>query len=274
MADDERVDEIERAIAASRRYRTVAPATVRRLAGAALVSAGGNVPDAVKRTKRSLHEVYGAFVPTRPPDYPALLQRLEAAVAGGDDEAVRAVLRRAMGEHASTRERLAHLGDFYTGVFRHVPAPATIRDLACGLNPLAVPWMGLAPSARYLASDIDSRLVEFVGAALRALDVEGASALVDVLGDDAGHLDEPAEVTLLLKALPCLEAQQRGAGWRVMERVNSPVVVVTFPTRSLGRRSKGLFQTWSATFEAGARTRSWTCRRLEIGPELTYIVDK
>ncbi|MFG1953682.1 Rmt family 16S rRNA (guanine(1405)-N(7))-methyltransferase [Micromonospora sp. NPDC048830] len=268
---DGRIAQIEQAITKSRRYQTVAPATVRRLARAALVAARGDVPDAVKRTKRGLHEIYGAFLPPSPPNYPALLRQLDAAVTEGDDEAVRTALHRAMSVHVSTRERLPVLGEFYQEVFRHVPRPGVLRDLACGLNPLAAPWMELPPETVYVASDIDARLVDFVDAALTRLGVAHRTSVVDLLED---HLDEPADVTLLLKTLPCLDTQQRGAGWEVIDIVNSPIVVVTFPTKSLGRRSKGMFQNYSTSFESQARERSCRIQRLEIGSELIYIIQK
>jgi 16S rRNA (guanine(1405)-N(7))-methyltransferase len=269
--DDPRMDEIERAITKSRRYQTVAPATVRRLARSALVSARGDMTDAVKRTKRGLHEIYGAFLPHGPPNYPALLKQLDAAVAEGDSPAVRAALSRAMSVHTSTRERLPKLADFYREVFRQIPPPATIRDLACGLNPLAVPWMGFPPETVYIASDIDARLIAFVGAALSKLGVEHKAEVVDLI---AAPLDERTDVTLVLKTLPCLETQQRGTGWATIDMVNSPIVVVTFPTKSLGQRSKGMFQTYSTGFESQADERSYDIERLEIGNELIYIIKK
>jgi 16S rRNA (guanine(1405)-N(7))-methyltransferase len=270
-ADDGRIDDIERAITKSRRYQTVAPATVRRLARAALVAARGDVPDAVKRTKRGLHEIYGAFLPPSPPNYAALLRQLDSAVDAGDDEAVRAALLRAMSVHISTRERLPHLEEFYGEIFRHLPRPNTLRDLACGLNPLAAPWMGLPEETVYIASDIDARLIGFVDAALTKLGVPHRTEVIDLL---AGGLDEPTDVTLLLKTLPCLETQQRGSGWEVIDIVNSPIIVVTFPTKSLGQRSKGMFQNYSQSFESQARERSCRIQRLEIGNELIYVIQK
>lgn len=270
-AADDRIDQIERAITKSRRYQTVAPVTVRRLAAAALVAARGDLPGAVKRTKRGLHEIYGAFLPPNPPNYPALLRQLDRMIAEGDDEDVRVALSRAMSLHISTRERLPHLAEFYREIFTYIPLPASIRDLACGLNPLAAPWMGLPPETVYLASDIDARLMGFVDTALTRLAVRHRASVGDILADS---LDEPADVTLLLKTLPCLEAQRRGVGWEVIDIVNSPIVMVTFPTKSLGQRSKGMFQTYSQSFESQAKERSYRIQRLEIGNELIYIIQK
>ncbi|MFY1653185.1 Rmt family 16S rRNA (guanine(1405)-N(7))-methyltransferase [Solwaraspora sp. WMMB762] len=270
-AANDRVGEIEQAIVKSRRYQTVAPATVRRLARAALVAARGDVPDAVKRTKRGLHEIYGAFLPPKPPNYSALLKQVDSAVDAGDDEAVQEALRRAMSVHLSTRERLPHLAEFYREVFRDLPEPNTVRDLACGLNPLAAPWMGLPERAVYVASDIDARLIGFVGSVLTRLGVDHRVGVADILED---RVDEPTDVTLLLKTLPCLETQRRGSGWEAIDLVNSPIIVVTFPTRSLGQRSKGMFQNYSQGFESQARERSYGFRQLEIGNELVYVIQK
>ena len=35
--------------------------------------------------------------------------------------------------------------------------PSRVLDLGCGLGPLALPWMGLAPDTIYIASDVDRR---------------------------------------------------------------------------------------------------------------------
>lgn len=268
---DEQLRKVEAAVATSRRYATLAPGTVRRVARRALVSAQGNVGEATKRTKRGLHEIYGAYLPGSEPNYPALLRELRAATASGESDAVRDALSSAMAVHASTRERLPYLGSFYEKIFSRVPAPATVRDLACGLNPLAVPWMGLSASTVYLASDIGGRLVEFVDQALTELRTPHEAGLADLVDQPPAG---PADLTLLLKTVPSLERQRPGAGWDLIDAIDSPVIVVTFPTRSLGQRAKGMFQTHSAAFEAQAAERSWRFDRLEIPGELIYLVRK
>jgi 16S rRNA (guanine(1405)-N(7))-methyltransferase len=268
---DDRVREIEAALAKSRRYAGVAPSAVRRVAHRALLAANGDLTDAIKRTKRGLHEIHGAYLPGDTPNYAALLRRLRVATDSGDATAVSDALRAAMTVHASTRERLPHLDEFYAEVFRRVPAPTAVRDLAGGLNPLAVPWMRLPPSTPYLASDIDRRQVEFVDRALTTLGVPHRCEVLDLLDQP---VTEPVDLTLLLKSVPCLERQKAGAGWDLIDAVNSPTIVVTFPTRSLGRRSKGMFQTHSAAFEGRMRERPWRVERFEIANELSYVVWK
>ncbi|WP_235609335.1 Rmt family 16S rRNA (guanine(1405)-N(7))-methyltransferase [Frankia casuarinae] len=269
-SQEQAVDRVRETVARSRRYGAVAPETVRRLAERALVASRGDEPEAVKRTKRSLHEIYGAYLPERAPGYPGLLRDIGAAVGGGDPDAVAAAVSRAMRVHASTRERLPYLREFYAAVFGAVPTPAVVQDLACGLNPLAFGSMGLPAQTTYLASDIDSQQMEFLDRALDLLEVEHRVEVVDLVSGavPAQH----ADVTLVLKTLPLLERQRAGAGWELVDALRSPFVVVSFPTRSLGQRSKGMFQTYSAAFEAQAAERGWTFDQAEIANELIYIV--
>ncbi|SHG12168.1 class I SAM-dependent methyltransferase [Streptoalloteichus hindustanus] len=269
-AEDPRLAEVMAAVRSSRRYQSVAPETVRRLAANALVASRGDLAEAVKRTKRSLHEVFGAYLPS-PPKYDALLRQLRDAVDAGDDEAVRAVLHRAMSTHASTRERLPILEEFYREVFARLDAPTSVRDLACGMNPLAAPWMPGSDAFTYHASDIDTRLTEFLAAALETLGVAHDVRVRDLM---TGVGEVATDVTLLLKTLPCIEAQGRGQGWDLIDAIRSPVVVVSFPTKSLGQRSKGMFNTYSANFGAWLENRPHDVEQVEFRNELVYFVRK
>ncbi|OLR89525.1 Rmt family 16S rRNA (guanine(1405)-N(7))-methyltransferase [Actinokineospora bangkokensis] len=265
---DEKLQAVERAVAGSKRYAVVSADTIRRTAARALVSSGGDVTDAVKRTKRALHEIYGAYLPGSAPNYDAVLRKLTAAVAEGDPDAA---LESAMKVHASTRERLPHLDEFYREVFRRVPEPATVRDVACGLNPLAVRRMGLPESTVYLASDIDTKQMAFLDRALGLLGVEHEARVLDLV---ATPVTGRADVTLLLKTIPCLERQQQGLGWSLLESLDSPVVVATFPTKSLGNRSKGMFQTHSAAMAEHSAGKPWRVDSFEIPNELVYVISR
>ncbi|HEY2295820.1 MAG TPA: 16S rRNA methyltransferase [Thermoanaerobaculia bacterium] len=265
---DPAMEQVVAILRESRRYGTLHEPALRRLAAEALRIERGNVREAAKRAKRSLHQIFGAYLPQRP-RYGRLLAALEAALATGDDEQVRRALRSAMGHHASTRERLPILDDFYREIFSRLGQPMSVIDVACGLNPLAVPWMGLPAGCRYVALDVDDELVAFVGACLQRLGVEGEARMCDAL--DEGVAME-TDVALLLKSVPCLDQQRRGAGRAVIDGLSARRIVVSFPTRSIGGRSKGMLESYSTSFERLASGWSW--ERLEFPGELVYLVDK
>jgi 16S rRNA (guanine(1405)-N(7))-methyltransferase len=261
------LDDAVTAVLASRRYRTLHPPFVRRVAAAQAPHARTEA-ELVKRTKRALHQIFGAYLPT-PPRYDRWLASLRAAAAGDD---ARAVLRRAMAEHASTRERLDHLEALHAALARRVGTPRSLLDVACGLEPLALPWWGLPAGAEVHAWDVDTALVGFVGAALEHLGYAARAAAVDVLEPPAAW--PTTEVALVLKTLPCLEQQAPGAGAALLAAIPAPTLVVSFPTRSLGGRAKGMGATYARGFEALLAARGWAADAFEVGPELVYVVSR
>ncbi len=111
---------------------------------AAEIAHATSAADAVKRVKRKLHQLVGAYVDAGLPA-PGLLDALSAA---GDEVARRQICLRILSQHASTRERLPHIEAFYAAVFAGLRAPHRVMDLACGLNPVARPFMPLPTGLR------------------------------------------------------------------------------------------------------------------------------
>lgn len=260
-------EDVVTAVLASRRYRSLHPPLVLRVARAEAPGARSSA-ELVKRTKRALHQIFGAYLPT-PPRYERILAELPT---GRDDADVRAALRRAMAQHASTRERLDHLGPFYAALAARVGTPRSVLDVACGLQPLALPWWGLPEGAEIHAWDIDTALVAFVGAALGRLGYAAHAAAVDLLAPPGAW--PITEVALVLKTLPCLEQQAPGAGEALLAAIPAPRLVVSFPTRSLGGRAKGMGATYARRFEALLAVRGWAADAFEAGPELVYVVSR
>ena len=52
--------------------------------------------------------------------------------------------------HASTQERLPILEEFFQTTLASIAPVESVLDLACGLNPLALPWMPLTASCALL----------------------------------------------------------------------------------------------------------------------------
>ncbi|HMM41033.1 MAG TPA: hypothetical protein PKA95_03945 [Thermomicrobiales bacterium] len=265
-----RLDDVLARVAVSRRYRHVADEVVRRLA-AEEIPKSRNLADAEKRTKRRLHQIFGAY--TGQPDYPQRLIALARAIDGGDEGAIREVCRAAMAGHVSTRERLPSLDRFYAELFAITGVPSVVCDIACGLNPLSAPWMGLPAGARYVACDIDFQLVAFVAEALELFGLDARVELRDVV---TAPPDCEAEVALLLKSAPCLDQQDPGAAARVLAGLRARHVVVSFPSQSIGGRAKGMERTYRARFAALLDELGWHDRRVEelaLPGELVFVIE-
>jgi 16S rRNA (guanine(1405)-N(7))-methyltransferase len=258
-------------VLASRRYRHVDPALIERLAEEETPKAK-NLADAEKRTKRRLHQIFGAY--TGQPDYTRLMLDLRNAWQGEPDEAVRTACRAAMAAHASTRERLAILDEFYERIFSITGFPTSIVDIACGLNPLAAPWMRLLADARYVAYDIDSQMLGFVDGALELFGIKHRVALRDIVSDPP---DDTCDLALLLKSVPCLDQQDPAASARIIRAIQTRRIVVTFPTRSLGGHGKGMAQNYRtrfATLLAEIGDGFEVAGEVELANELVFVVTR
>jgi len=262
------LDELVALVLRSAKYRSVCPDTVRRI-GERELAKRRNLKAAIKATKSRLHQVFGAF--DQAPDYDHLFRDLERVYAGGSDEAIRGACRAALVCHASTRERLSILDQFYAEVFALTGGPTSILDLACGLHPLGLPWMGLPPECRYEAYDIDGRAVEFLNRFFALAGVNGRAVHGDILCQPP---TEPADVAFLLKTLPSLERQEKGSGQRVLEALNARHIVVSFPTASLGGRDKGMRESYERVFLDLVADMPWRVERLEFQTELAFVIQK
>lgn len=247
MADEER--RIVEAVSGSRRYRAVAPAVLERLAAEELRRAR-TTDEAIKRVKRRLHQSVGAYAPMGRTDLQADLARLRAALAEpADDNEVRAACAELMARHASTRERLPNLDRFYAGIWDATGGrPSALIDLGCGLAPLALPWMGLAPDAFIGAIDADTAQLALVDG---FLDLAGQPHVVEArdLAATPGSPLPAADVALLLKLVPILDRQDLGAAARLLRGLKARHAVVSFPARSLGGRGKGMDRTYRHRLE-------------------------
>jgi len=144
-------------------------------------------------------------------------------------------------------------------------------DLACGLNPLAIPWMGLAPGAQYAAVDMYHDLMSFLASAVPLLGVTAEMSTGDIARCALGH---PADVALILKTLPVLDQADPEASLHLLQRVPAPVVIVTFPSRSLGRRDKGMVENYQRRFEELVEGQAWPVEQYMFESELAFRIHK
>lgn len=267
------LDALVEAVLASSKYRHVSPSLVREI-GARELAIRPNKKAAIKATKNVLHQAGGAFQDA-PINYNRARETLEAALQKDgrtttDSEFANAC-RTIMAAHTSTRERLPILGDFYREALANVPSPQTVLDVACGLNPLARPWMPFPTSTQYIASDIYADQVAFLNDYMALGGYAGYAEVRDVVHDPP---PQTADLALVLKTLPCLEAIDKGAPDRLLDALNAPYLLVSFPAQSLGGRRKGMVTHYETRFRALLDARGWAAERFEFSTELAFLVHK
>ncbi|MFN8504593.1 16S rRNA methyltransferase [Kouleothrix sp.] len=266
-ASEQHLDELVASVRASAKYQAVSEDLIRAV-GRRELAARGSLKEALKATKNKLHQVAGAYLDARP-DYDGWLELL--AAQRGQGAGFRAACAQIMRHHASTRERLPIVEAFYRELFAALPPPRSVLDVACGLNPLARPWMPLPDGTAYYACDLYADMVAFLNGFFGLAGVPGQAAQCDLL---AGAPRVSADVALALKVLPPLEQLGKDAGRDLLRALDAPRIVVSFPTHSLGGRGKGMAASYDARFRALAAAEGWPIERFEFAGELVFIVAK
>lgn len=265
------LEELVRLVRAAPKYSAIAEDFVRRIAAEELAKGRGK-KELLKAVRSRLHQVGAVFLEDKP-DFPGSLVRLQAARAAGSP-AFRDACRSALALHASTRERLPFLETFYPRVLAGLPPLRSVLDLACGLNPLAIPWMPLAPGAQYRAYDIHAGMLAFVGGALGLMDVQGEVHAADISNPRLFEAVPPADLALLLKTLPTLEQAGKDTSRPLLERIPARWLVVSFPLRSLGGRGRGMEAHYTASFEGLVAGLPWKMERFDFPNERVWRLEK
>lgn len=251
----------------ARKYATLDPTLVQGVLGREL-DKGRRGKAAIKAAKTKLHQMTGAYR-AGALDYATWLDELGEATS---DPARATLCQTAMHAHASTRERLPYLTDFYARLFVDLPPAPRVLDLACGLNPLALPWMPLPAAFEYWACDIDRAQIEFLNAYFEIAGVDGRAQLCDLVHGDLTAFPQ-AQVILLLKTIPCLEQLDSQIGARLLAALDCRVAFVSFPTRSLGGKTRGMSSHYADHF-AEIAPPGYAIQRLDFPNELVFRLDR
>ncbi|HZU86338.1 MAG TPA: hypothetical protein VFF78_02570 [Anaerolineaceae bacterium] len=271
------LDELVSEIQASAKYRAIAPQLARRIAAQEMAK-GRSFKDTVKEARARLHQVGSAYQEGGL-DLARWRRELPNLPRDPADPALRAWALAAMRQHASTRERLPILEEFYRTTLAGIAPLHSVLDLACGLNPLALGWLPLEAGAPYYACEIYPELVDFLALFLAHVERPGGVEVVDLLEVASTGLTherpyDAVHLALLLKTLPCLEQVEKGISLPLLDAIPAEYVLVSFPARSLGGRAKGMPRNYEAIFRELISARPWTVERFEFSTELAFLVHK
>src|SRR5216110_939762 len=251
----------------SSKYKDVSPDLIRSI-GLRELAKRSSTKEAVKATKNKLHQVGGAYL-TDKEDYTGWLNELERLFHSGNQDAFRAYVKQVMSYHASTRERLPILDQFYTTILADLPPIHRILDVACGFNPLALPWMPLDKPVEYYACDIYKDMLNFLDNFMSLLQIQGQAQVCDIIQSCP---TTQVDLAFVLKAIPCLEQIDKSAGSTLLHSINAKYIVVSFPIHSLGGRNKGMEANYEARFHSLVENTGWTIKKFEFATELAFLI--
>ena len=266
--DQEAIETVIAAIKQSKKYRDTSEETIRQLAVEAVATHKKARP-AEKAVRRRLHSIMAPYLGD--PDYDTAGELLNQTFVGGDEAAVRAVCRDLMHAHLSTRERLHILDTFYRDIFAVTGPPGRLLDIACGLNPLAFPWMDLPRQGTdFLAYDIHEPRIGFLN---HYFILQGLPPLAFVRDVALQAPGDSGDVALFLKEMPRFERNYPGRGRALLAALDVRWLVVSFPTIST-HGGRNLTNRYREFFHQLIDGTGWPVTELLFDTELVFCAEK
>jgi len=218
--------------------------------------------------RKKLHNIVAPYLGD--PDYPAAAQNLERAFASGEVAQIRQVCLSILEMHASSKERMPILDGFYDRLFSLTGKPKTILDLACGLNPFALPWMGLPADIRYYAYDIHQPRLNLINLFFSLQGIEPLGIKQDIVVDPP---QVAAEVALFFKEAHRFEQRQHGCNRKLWCALRVRYLLVSLPTNSLSGRHNLIERQRQLVYGTLAGL-PWQVNELMFDSELVFCIDR
>lgn len=183
----------------------------------------------IKSVKRKLHNIVAPYLGE--PDYSSLkMELVQISTEIPDSSEVKAFCKSVLSKHASTRERIPIIEEFYERLFEHTGKPNTLLDLACGMHPFAFPWMGLPPSVQYHAYDIIQPRIDFINNFFNQVGLQPLAENRDVLVNPP---EIEADMALIFKEAHRMEKRQPGCNKALWESLSVKILAVSLPVQNL-----------------------------------------
>lgn len=261
--------ELMRAVTSAEKYAHISPDLIRELGKKELVKRR-TLKEAVKETRNKLHQIGSAFQ-EKPIPYALWVEQLSDLPADLHANESIQYVKMNMGLHSSTAERLSILPTFYNETLASIGKVHSILDLACGLNPLAIPWMPVDDDLEYTAFDIYEDMTDYLTSFFTHFGIKGRASVCDLTSSIP---QTTAQVAFLLKTVPCLDQVDKTAAKRLLQGVKVEHILVSFPAHSLGGRAKGMLRNYETRFWDLVEGENWKVSRFEHTSELAFLIQK
>jgi 16S rRNA (guanine(1405)-N(7))-methyltransferase len=219
--------------------------------------------DLHKAVRKKLHNVIASYLGD--PDYKHAAIDLSSAF-NQSEAAVRTVCTEILDSHVSTKERLLFLESFYQEIFARVGKPDSILDLACGLHPFGLPWMGLDQNCQYYAYDIVKARIDLINTFFTLSKRQPLAFQQDIL------LHPPqieADMAFFFKEAHRFDQRQRGCNRYFWQSLQVKNLMVSLPTSSMTLRHNKIDQHRRLVYD-NLKGLDWSVEEFQIENELIF----
>lgn len=226
--------------------------------------------NAIKETfRKKLHEVVAPYLEDI--NYKKETANLIALnIDTQDINTIRAWARAFMEKHASTRERLPHLEDFYQTIWTRIGYPESILDLACALDPLALPWFNNPRLKSFYAVDIHKPRLNFLNTFFELFFPFAETIQQDFIAEP---IHPKTDCVFLFKEAHRMEKRKPGSTRQVIESLNARHIVISLPATDL-RGHHDLSDYHTRLIEKAIDGLNVKMSQARSGSELLYFIEK
>jgi 16S rRNA (guanine(1405)-N(7))-methyltransferase len=218
--------------------------------------------------REKLHHLVAPYLGD--PDYLAIQNDLDTAYASHDPEQIKAACEKILNTHASTKERMSILPHFYERLFAYTGQPHVILDLACALNPFALPWMNLSAGTQYYAYDLHQPRLDAVNHLFQLNGMEPLAIHQDILVDPPAA---EADVAFFFKEAHRFEQRRRGCNREFWQSLHARCLLVSLPTKNLTGSHEKTEQHRKLVYENIAGL-PWQVHEIEFENEIVFCIEK
>jgi 16S rRNA (guanine(1405)-N(7))-methyltransferase len=224
-----------------------------------------------KGAKTKVHQTYGVFV--NGTKINKVYERLVQAIKDEDEEEIKKQLTFALQLHVSSGERVNIMDELYKKIFEITWKPKMVLDVACGLNPISLPWMGLDKDIQYDAFDVHDEILEIVRNFTQIIGYTWVHTFnQDLLSYNS---DKEYDIAFIFKTLSTVDFQQKGSAAQILEHIHAKYLVISFPIVNIGyyKKWKNMLKYYSETYEPYFADFA-EVHKIPFHNELVYVVKR
>ena len=222
-----------------------------------------------KAVRLKLHNIVALYLETI--DYENAFTELED-LPDNDQESLTGFATRMLNAHTSTAERMSSLEDFYRMIVSRLPKKDALRilDLACGLNPFALPWMHLPSDCVLEAYDLHGARIALLNAFFKKGDFAAQAYHADIL---VNVPQKPSDAVFFFKEAHRFEQRRKGSTREFLHQLNTPLVFLSLPAHNMTGKHDLRIKHNRIVEEAITGT-SWQMDVEVIGKEMLFTIRK
>jgi 16S rRNA (guanine(1405)-N(7))-methyltransferase len=220
-----------------------------------------------KIVRQKLHNIIAPYLEEL--DYRSAMTGL-SRISKGDEKPLKEYCAKILAAHASTRERIPIMEEFYTKIFAHTGIPGSILDLACGLNPFALPWMALPAETKYHAYDLHKPRIDLINAFFQVVGRPQLAEKRDILVKPP---ELRADVAFFFKEAHRFEQRQHGCNRTFWQALKVKTIVVSLPSSNL-TGSHSMLEGQRILVERAISGLDWKVTEILVDNEITFCIDK